>query len=269
MATGRRLRVFVSYVHIDDNKRRALVRVLLAAALPIEPIVIADRRSPGTPLTEKVVEGIAESDYFVPILTSASIGTQWVNQEIGYAAAKGTPTIALVESGVRDRLKGFIHDQQDLPFSFPVSENQRRQARLFHQTCIRLRTHLESTSVERGLTSEITPGRVRAGKPYTTHVSFRGTVRHGFFDNLVVEQASGRTRWNWDPVTLPRVRGVPSSRTPGTLNGSVDVNRSYSHSTAGWSPGTYKVYVRLYSHLEPGERGRQIIEENEHSLEVL
>ena len=268
MDPSRWRKVFVSYVHDDDNKRRALVRVLEGATPPIEAVVVAARRSPGKPLTEKVSDGITECDYFVPILTSASVGTQWVNQEIGYATALRKPTLALVEAEIMANLKGFIHDQQDLPFSFPGFENRRREASAFRKACLRLREHLETTSLAKPLQSSISPGRVRLGEEYTTEASFRGTVRFGFFDNLVVNRASGHERWQWDPETLPRVPGQSIDITAGTLNGSVDVTRRYSHSTAGWSPGSYSVYVRLYSHLEPGVRGRQLIAENEHALEV-
>jgi hypothetical protein len=263
-----RRKVFVSYVHDDDNKRRAFVRVLEGATPPIEAVVVATRRLPGKPLTEKVSDGITESDYFVPILTRASVGTQWVNQEIGYATALGRPTLALVEAEIMPDLKGFIHDQQDLPFSFPGLQNRRREASAFRKACLRLREHLETTSLAKTLQSNISPKRVRTGEEYTTEVRFRGTVRFGFFDNLVVNRASGHQLWQWDPETLPGIPGQPIDLTAGTLNGAVDVTRRYNHSTAGWSPGSYSVYVRLYSHLEPGVLGRQLIAENEHALEV-
>ncbi|MEX1172421.1 MAG: hypothetical protein WEG56_07395 [Chloroflexota bacterium] len=97
---------------------------------------------------------------------------------------------------------------------------------------------------------------------------FHGTVRFGFFDNQIVNRETGQERWQWDPETLPRVPGQPIDHTPGTLDGSVDVTRRYVLSTKGWTPGLYSVYVRLYSHLEPGAPGRLIIAENEHTLEV-
>lgn len=268
MDPNRPQKVFVSFAHDDDNKGRALVRVLQAATPRIEAIVIAARRSPGKPLADKVADGIVESDYFVPILTRSSVGNQWVNQEIGYATALHKPTLALVEAEIMAKLKGFIHDQQDLPFSFPTVTNRRRQANVFRMACLRLREHFETTSLERTFQSSLSPQRVRVGQAYTTEVTFRGTVRFGFFDNMVVNQASGHTRWNWDPETLPRVPGQPIDLTAGTLDGTVDVTRRYSHSTAGWSPGSYWVYVRLYSHLEPGVAGRQLIAENSHVLEV-
>ena len=73
MDPNRSQKVFVSYMHDDDNKRRALVKVLEAPPTTIEAIVIAARCSPGKPLSDKVSDGINESNYFVPILTSASL----------------------------------------------------------------------------------------------------------------------------------------------------------------------------------------------------
>ena len=269
MVPTRPPRVFVSYAHDDDNKRQAFVRVLEAATPSIEAVLIAARRSPGKPLADKVADGIFECDYFVPILTSASIANQWVNQEIGYAMALHKPTLALVEAEIMASLKGFIHDQQDLPFSFPGFRNRRREATGFRKACIRLREHLETTSLSMTLQSSISPKRIQLGRAYTTEVSFRGTVRFGFFDNRVVNRDTGHELWQWDPETLPGVPGQHIDLTPGTLDGSVDVRRRYSHSTAGWSRGSYTVYVRLYSHLQPGAPGRQLVAENEHILEVF
>jgi len=268
MDPSRSRKVFVSYMHDDDKKRRALVKVLEAPPTTIEAIVIAARRSPGKPLSDKVSDGIIESDYFVPILTTASLSNQWVNQEIGYAAALQKPTLALVESEIMASLKGFIHAQQDLPFSFHKFPSPRREAKDFQAACLRLREHLEATSIEKTFQSTVSPARVPVGSEYTTDVRFHGTVRFGFFDNQIVNRETGQERWQWDPETLPRVPGQPIDHTPGTLNGSVDVTRRYVHSTKGWTPGLYSVYVRLYSHLEPGAPGRLIIAENEHTLTV-
>lgn len=268
MGQSRSRRVFVSYGSDDDKKRRALVKVLEAPPTTIEAIVIAARRSPGKPLSDKVSDGINESDYFVPILTTASFGNQWVNQEIGYAAALQKPTLALVESEIMASLKGFIHAQQDLPFSFQNFPSPRREAKNFQAACVRLREHLDGTSIEMTFQSTISPARVSVGSDYTTDVRFHGTVRFGFFDNQSVNRETGQEIWQWDPETLRRVPGQPIDRTPGTLDGSVDVTRRYVLSTKGWTPGLYSVYVRLYSHLEPGSPGRVIIAENEHALMV-
>jgi hypothetical protein len=114
--------------------------------------------------------------------------------------------------------------------------------------------------------SRIEPAIVPAGKAYTTFVEFKGTVRHGFFDNRIIHLDSSFQTWNPDPITLPQIQGVQSSITPGTLDGEVEVRREYSHRTTGWPKGRYKISVRLYSHIKPGERGRQMITEQSHDF---
>ncbi len=261
-------KVFISYAHADASKRRVLVRALESGSPPIESVVIDARRAPGVPLAEKVIGGTTECDYFVPILTQFSISNQWVNQEIGYAIAVGKNIVPLVAQGIRGDLKGFVHDQMDLPFSFSGHPNQAREARAFRASCVALRSYLGSVASLRLLQSEISPQKVRLGDAYTTTVSFRGKVTNGFFDNFVANQGTGRGIWNWDRETLPD----SGSRSPGILNGDVDVTRTYSWQTSpsdGWERGLYKVHVRLYSHLAPGVPDRVIVAETEHELEVF
>ena len=261
-------KVFISYEHADASKRRALVRALERGSAPIESIVIDARRAPGVSLAEKVIGGINECDYFVPILTQGSIANQWVNQEIGYARAVGKNIVPLVAEDIRGELKGFIHDQMDLPFCFAGGSDQRREARAFRVSCVALRSYLDSVTALRLLQSDINPKKVPLGDPYTTTVSFRGKVTNGFFDNFVVNQGTRHEIWNWDPETLP-----DSSRdSPGSLNGDVDVTRTYSWQTTphdGWERGRYKVHVCLYSHLTPGAPDRVVVAETEHDLEVF
>ena len=78
---------FISYCNEDRHKLNALSRALRKSPYKFKPIIIAKRKNPGKPLTEKVKEGILETPYFIPILTRASITNQWVNQEIGFAVA--------------------------------------------------------------------------------------------------------------------------------------------------------------------------------------
>jgi hypothetical protein len=135
------VKVFISYCSADDNKREALASAL--AAHGHTPIVVATRRMPGTPLAEKVTSGIAECEVFVPILTAASLPTQWVNQEIGYAKGIGRPIVPIVDGAVIGSLKGFVHAQHDLPFSFRASPGQSRaEAASFRRAYLRLIAYL-------------------------------------------------------------------------------------------------------------------------------
>ena len=260
------MKIFVSYSSQDDNKRRAFVSALESATPPFMPIVVAARREPGVPLAQKVMACIREADVLVPILTRSSITNQWVNQEIGFAQGIGRDLVPIVESGVLHELKGFVHDQNDLPFVFAGDRvRKQRESAMFRQAYLQLIEYLQNQRAGT-LTSLIVPARVPVGGQYTTRVAFKGVVRDGFFDNYVVHLGSSFRRWNWDPNTMPGIR--PANTAPGTLNGHVDVESEYTYATDGWPPGRYRIHVRLYSHLTPGEVGRVVIAENTHDFEV-
>lgn len=109
-------KIFVSYSDSDKNKVEIIKKKFLPYESSYKLVIIADRRSKMKALTEKVVEGLKESDIFVPILTRNSISAQWINQEIGYYqslkdANKEVDILPIVENEVVDILKGFIHKQ--------------------------------------------------------------------------------------------------------------------------------------------------------------
>jgi len=131
-------KIFISYSDADRNKMRSVERLINGTDI-FTPIVIADNRQVLLQLTEKVKTGIFECDYFVPILTSNSITTQWVNQEIGFATAINRKTIPIVERQLIDTLKGFIHKQLDLSYLFEGNQaNSRSEASKF------TRSHLKN-----------------------------------------------------------------------------------------------------------------------------
>ena len=130
METG----IFISYASEDQNKMKALHRAISKKYRGFKPVVIANRRNPGTALTDKVKNGIEGADYFMPIITRISISSQWVNQEIGYATAKDKEIIPIVEDNIRDKLKGFIHNQLDL-FAFKGCESDRKTEALQFRKC--------------------------------------------------------------------------------------------------------------------------------------
>jgi hypothetical protein len=256
-------KIFISYSADDERKRLAFTRALKKATPSFVPVVVLDRREPGKPLTDKVMDCINEADFLVPILTSSSISNQWVNQEIGYAHGVQCRIVPIVEQEIISELKGFVHDQHDLPFSFRRNQDRRHEARDYRRAYELLIEYLQGQR-SASFQSAISPSRVVSGDAYTTEVTYRGTVQNGFFDNRVVHQTSDFRKWNWDPETLPS----SSSGAPGTLNGVVDITKAYSHSTRNWPIGKYKIYVRLYSHPTPGVPGRIMVAEEEHDFEV-
>ena len=264
------MRVFISHASDDDGKLRALTRALKKAKPSFIPVVVAARREPGRLLADKVMDCIQQADFLVPILTRSSRSNQWVNQEIGYAQGIKRRIVPVVEREIISELKGFVHDQHDLPFSFPgYPENARREAAAFRSAYKPLIRFLQSQR-RKLFESSISPARVASGDVYTTNVAFSGSVLNGFFDNYVVHLESNFRTWNWDPETIPPEPGhrVPSNTTPGVLNGVLDITKSYSYATKGWPMGKYKIYVRLYSHPTPGAPGRSAVAENEHDFEV-
>src|SRR5687767_11563027 len=105
--------IFISYSDQDNNKMRSLERVIKNGG-QFTPTIIADNRQALVQLTEKVSSGILTCDYFIPIITRKSVATQWLNQEIGFAAATKRRIIPIVEYQLINKLKGFIHKQLDL-----------------------------------------------------------------------------------------------------------------------------------------------------------
>lgn len=118
-------KIFISYTEADISKMRSVQRLINDTEI-FTSIVIADNRQALLQLTDKVRTGIFECDYFVPILTRNSIVAQWVNQEIGFATAVNKKTIPIVEKELVDTLKGFIHKQLDLSYSFEGNQNNGR-----------------------------------------------------------------------------------------------------------------------------------------------
>lgn len=106
-----------------DNDKVEILISELSATENLTPLVIAANREALKPLANKVAEGINGSWVIVPVITKKSMSTQWLNQEIGYAQARGVKIMPIVEKGVINDLKGFIHKQIDLPYTFLLSDS--------------------------------------------------------------------------------------------------------------------------------------------------
>lgn len=136
-------RVFISYSNDDRSKVDLIVSELSGSKL-FEPIVIAFDREVLKPLADKVSEGIKNSEVIIPILTEKSINTQWINQEIGYATALDKKVVPIVEKNVIDRLKGFVHKQIDLPYSYTSYQSKATENKEFKKELKQLLNDLES-----------------------------------------------------------------------------------------------------------------------------
>jgi len=110
-------KVFLSYSHADFSKLKTLKNEFAKNSI-FETIVIAENKEHQKLLSDKVIKGIEDCDYFIPLLTKNSISNQWVNQEIGFAVAKNREILPFVQEEIMGNLKGFIHSQYDLPYHF-------------------------------------------------------------------------------------------------------------------------------------------------------
>jgi uncharacterized protein YneF (UPF0154 family) len=112
--------------------------------------------------------------------------------------------------------------------------------------------------------ARITPSSVDQGAEYTTKIEFDGKVQNGFFDNYVKHEDSDWNTWNWDRQTLKN----SGHTTAGELHGNILIQHAYTFSTKDWPKGKYKIYVRLYDHLVPGEFSRIKIAEEVRDFQV-
>ena len=130
------IKIFISYFN-DDNKKMQMLKSLIDSTENLIPIVISDSRKTLVPLTKKVADGIRESQIIIPILTSNSISSQWVNQEIGFASAlSDIKVMPIIENSIIDKLKGFIHKQVDLSYNYQNFPGNRRKESLHFKKCI-------------------------------------------------------------------------------------------------------------------------------------
>src|SRR5688572_13654060 len=127
-------KIFISYSDNDKSKMRSLEKKLLKTSL-LKPIIIADKRQSMLLLSEKVIRGIHEADFVVPILTKKSMFTQWINQEIGYARALAKEIKPIVEQQIMPDLRGFINSQIDIPYNYASNADPKRERSAFRRCC--------------------------------------------------------------------------------------------------------------------------------------
>ncbi len=139
--------VFISFCYEDKQLKERLKRKIAKNEI-LYPIVITERRSPNTLNTEKVKQGLKECDYFLPIITHLSLNNQWVNQEIGFAAALERPFYTLIETGLLNKLKGFINKEIDQPYQFEISTNKKTTRKKFRDQYNKLIHDLEKENQE-------------------------------------------------------------------------------------------------------------------------
>lgn len=111
-------KLFISYASENNDKVEIIIDELKDHPI-FESIVVAKKREPNKSLVKKVTEGIDSAYRIIAILSLQSYREQWINQEIGYASAKGIPIVPIVAKSILNDLKGFIHKQNDCPYLYP------------------------------------------------------------------------------------------------------------------------------------------------------
>src|SRR5258706_963473 len=157
--------IFISYSDLDKSKMKSLAKKI-ERNNALTSIVVAYHRDAMTPLSQKVIDGINASDYVIPILTSKSYKTQWINQEIGYAKAKNKKIIPIVEQEIITQLRGFVNSQMDLSYNFlSTPDNQKRERAEFRKNCDLLLIDI---------INKLLPTKIKRDTPRTLSNIFKG-----------------------------------------------------------------------------------------------
>lgn len=96
--------VYVSHAPADLGVVEEVVGTV--RNFPFDTYVAMEEVEPGRN-RENLAGRVANSDVVVAVLTADGAGDQWVNQEVGYASARGVPVLPLYESP--DHRGGYLH----------------------------------------------------------------------------------------------------------------------------------------------------------------
>lgn len=126
----RALEVFLSHATADASLVATVQGQL--EALGIRVYLAEHDPQPGTPLAQKIGNAIRRSSAVVVLITSASVNSAYVQQEIGIAHECGKPLVPIVEKGVDTRALGILQGIEflELDVSNPAETLSRMTARL-------------------------------------------------------------------------------------------------------------------------------------------
>jgi TIR domain len=99
-------RVFVSYA--DEDRQHASRIVSRLRDLDLQPVWDQDNRG-GWPFLELTKRRIAHSHVFLPLLTTRSVRSTWVNHEIGFAVGRNVPVLPLSLGPMPSGMAGALH----------------------------------------------------------------------------------------------------------------------------------------------------------------
>jgi len=112
-------KVFISYTSEDLQLAQTISAYI--ARIGIQPYIAERKPTPDVYLADKIARNIIDSNCFVAILTRNSLGSQWVNQEIGFTYALQKipnyyiPIFLLVETGLQ--VRGFPEAKEHIPLA--------------------------------------------------------------------------------------------------------------------------------------------------------
>lgn len=126
--------VFISFCW-DNRDLTKRVYSAVNKTRHLYPIVITNPERANAQLwnPEKVALGIKECSFFISIISELSLNSQWVNQEIGFAAALERPIYSIVQQNLVDakKLKGWVNSERDQPYRYDLHEDSKVARRLF------------------------------------------------------------------------------------------------------------------------------------------
>jgi hypothetical protein len=109
-------RIFISHSAIDRPWVEWIEQN--ARGVGIHAYLFEHDPQPGTYISTKVKQQIAECDAVVVLLTASSAQSAYVQQEIGFAEASGKLIIPLMQQGLDPRCLAMLAGREYIPFDF-------------------------------------------------------------------------------------------------------------------------------------------------------
>jgi hypothetical protein len=115
-----RLSVFLSHATADAEQVALVSRQI--EALGIDVYLAEHDPKPGTSVAQKVEEALQRSSAVVVLITSVSINSAYVQQEVGLARAHGKVIVPIIEKGVDKSRLGLLGEVEWLELDLSTPE---------------------------------------------------------------------------------------------------------------------------------------------------
>lgn len=109
------VRVFLSHVH-HDKKLVGDIKRRLAESYGIDAFVAHDDIHPSKTWRDQIKAGLATCHYFAAVLHKNFHDSEWCDQEVGWALARGLPILPIRKTAAdrKDAKDGFLEEHQDI-----------------------------------------------------------------------------------------------------------------------------------------------------------